>query len=344
MNLHTQNATNQSSDLFKKMSNSTTVENFRFRPLRHPQYFEAWKSAEQNNWNVFEIDFLKDKQNWVNDLSAKEKKAITRSLTSFTQIEQLVGDYWSTRVTGLFSKFPEIIMMARKFSAQECNHFYSYNFLEETLGLDTFEAFLKDKEALQKTESIINNNLDPMSSLAVFSGAIERVSLFASFAILTSFSRTGRMLSLKEVIGWSAVDEEFHSQMGINLFNEFKNEYGYNEEAIYESFDEVIHNEIAFIKYIMNQSDLPTISYETALSYLHYRANETLGLLGLDDERYHVLFPDSARELDAEMKLLTLGKTHGDFFAGKLSDGYTSTCLHDFTKIDYSSKKNLQCL
>lgn len=320
---------------------TTNINNLRFRPLRFPQFFEAWKSAEQNNWNVFEIDFLKDQQDWKNKLTDGEKRAITRALTAFTQIEQLVGEYWSSTVVNQFSAYPEIIMMARKFSAQESNHFYSYNFLEEVLGLDTFDSFLQDKEALTKVNTIINNDHDPMTSLGVFSGAIERVSLFASFAILTSFSRDNKMKSLREIMGWSAVDEECHASNAIELFNLFKNDYGYDADKIYEGFDVIVKNEENFIKYIMNNDDLPSIKLETALSYLHFRANETLGKLELDNTRYNVTDIEAARNLNEEMLFLTVGKTHGDFFAGKLSDGYTSVCLQDFKVLDYSGKRNL---
>lgn len=317
------------------------INNLRFRPLRFPQFFEAWKAAEQNNWNVFEIDFLKDKQDWVNKLSDKEKRAITRALTAFTQIEQLVGEYWSSTVVNLFSQYPEIIMMARKFSAQESNHFYSYNFLEEVLGLDTFNAFLQDEEALNKVNTIINNDHDPMTSLGVFSGAIERVSLFTSFAILSSFARDNKMKSLKEIMGWSAVDEECHATNAIELFNIFKDQYGYNANKIYEGFDAIVKNEEVFIRYIMDNEDLPSITLDAALSYLYYRANETLEKMELDGKRYHVKDLTSARELNEEMLFLTVGKSHGDFFAGKLSDGYTSVCTQDFKMIDYSSKLNM---
>lgn len=321
---------------------TNNLENLRFRPLRFPQFFEAWKNAESNNWNVFEIDFLKDKQDWGNSLNDKEKKAITRALTAFTQIEQLVGEYWSSTVVNLFPEYPEIIMMARKFSSQESNHFYSYNFLEEVLGLDTFDSFLQDKEALNKVQTIMNNSCDPMASLGVFSGAIERVSLFTSFAILSSFSRDNKMKSLREIMGWSAIDEESHATNAIALFNLFKGKYTYDENKIYEGFDSVVKNEEIFIRYIMDGQDLPSIKLESALSYLHFRANETLGMMGLNSSTYIVENISEAHKINEEMLFLTVGKTHGDFFAGKLSDGYTSVCTHDFKTIDYSTKRFLQ--
>ena len=130
-----------------ELSKETRIKQLRIRPMKYPQFFDLYKLASLNPWTVFELKFLSDKQDWINHLTPLEKAVITRALTAFTLIEEIVGEYWS----GIADTYyvPEIIMMARKFSDQESNHWYAYNYIEEVFDLDTFEQFVKDKEATQ---------------------------------------------------------------------------------------------------------------------------------------------------------------------------------------------------
>lgn len=316
-----------------------TIQDLRFRPLRYPEFFEYWKVAKQNPWTVFELDFLGDIQSWKNDLIEGERRAITRSFGGFTQAEQLVGEYWTEKVATGF-QVPEIIMMAREFGSQESNHLYAYNFSEEVLGLDTFDEFVASKEATDKIQLLLDDESDPITSLAIFSGAVEGCSLFAIFALLASFCRNNKMQTIKEILGWSAVDEELHSQAGIKLFHTFKTDNNHDVNKIIEGFDAVITNEVAFIDYVMKDGDLPTMKRNDLVSYLMYRANDKLKQLGIGP-RYTVINEDKAREINREMILLTKGKQHGDFFAGKLSDSYTAVVTQNFAKLNFPKKRNL---
>jgi ribonucleoside-diphosphate reductase beta chain len=318
------------------------IEQLRFRPLRYQRIFEYWKLARLNPWNVFELDYFKDIQNWKNDLSEMEKNAILRSFCGFTQAEQLVGDYWV--YIGENNVEPEIKMMAREFSAQEANHLYAYNYTEENLGLDTFDDFIANAAATQKIETIMNHSYGPGNALAVFSGAVEGCSLFTIFALLASFCNDNKMKTVKEILGWSAVDEEMHSQAGIYLFHAKKDEYGYDEEVIIQGFDAVIQNEIDFLDYVMQDGDLPSRKKEDLVSYLYLRANNKLDALKIDEDYRYVLTPEqesAARVINREMIAMTTGKTHGDFFAGKLSEAYTATVRQNYKVLDYPSKHNL---
>lgn len=321
------------------------ISDLKFRPIRYPNFFEYWKLAKRNPWNVFELDFLGDKQDWRTRLSAKEQNAIIRSLTAFTQAEQIVGDYWTLRVATSF-KVPEIIMMARAFGDQECTHFYAYNYTEEILDLDTFNDFVGNEIARKKIEELIDKeiNASSLDSLAIFSGAVEGVSLFSSFLILLSFCKDNKMPSIKRILGWSVVDEELHSIAGIELFNTFKTRENFNVTRVLEGFDAVIKNEEAFIDFILQDGDLPTIKRDEVISYLHLRANQKLqdlGLLEYGHEFYEVKNKEAAIAHNQFINSFTKGKVHGDFFTGKISDGYTASIIQNFMEINYDKKTNV---
>lgn len=325
------------------------IQQLRFRPLKYPQFFENWKLSKLNPWTVFELKFLSDKQDWINHMSPLEKEIIARALTAFTLLEELVGDYWSRIAT--YYTVPEIIMMCREFSSQESNHWYAYNYMEEVLDLDTFEQFQKDKEATQKIENAIDlERSNKLTSLAVFSGAIEGCSLFAIFALLVMFCRNNKMNTVKDILGWSAVDESLHSKGGIDLYHVEKDnlilknieyDWGKHTDDVIRGFDAVLKSECRFIDYVMPQ-DLPFVTKNDLKSYLYLLGNRKLGELGFESYiHYDVLDPIKAREIDRMMKTLTKGKSNSDFFNRKLSDSYTAVIPQDFTQIDYSKKRNL---
>ena len=335
------------------VAKESRLQKLRIRPMKFPQFFEYYKLAKLNPWTVFELKFLSDKQDWINHLTPLEKAVITRALTAFTLIEELVGDYWSRIAT--YYDVPEIIMMCREFSTQESNHWYSYNYIEEVFDLDTFEQFVKDKEATQKIENAIDleGKSDKLTSLAVFSGAVEGCSLFTIFALLVMFCRNNKMNTVKDILGWSAVEESLHSRGGIDLYHVEKEkmlkedthcQYDWNKhhQEVFEGFNAVMNSEIRFIEYVLPE-DLSFVTKEDLKSYLFLLGNRKLEELGLIDktEPYYVKNPEKAREIDRMMKTLVKGKSNSDFFNRKLSDSYIAVVSQDFTQIDYSKKRNL---
>lgn len=333
---------------------NTKIEDLRFLPFKRPEFFEYWKLAKQNPWTVFELKFFSDKQDWINYMAEEEKNCFTRALTAFNVSEQLIGEYWS-RLDEEFSNYPEIIMLVREYSAQESNHMYSYNYIEEVFDLETFTQFIKDKEAVEKVQNLIDlRKSDALTSLAVFSGGAEGCSLFAIFALLVMFCRNNKMNTFKDILGWSAVEEALHSKSGIELYHLKKElmaqsgeldtyDWVSHEEKVYEGFDAIMRCEEAFIRYVM-PNNLAFVTQDDLFSYLHFLGNQKLRELGLLKEsewRYEIPNINKAREINRMMLTLIKGKSSSDFFNRKLTDSYTSTVTQDFTVIDYTKKRNL---
>ncbi len=163
----------------------------------------------------------KDIADWNENLTEIEKRVIGNVLKGFTQTEVYVNDYWSTKVSKWF-QHPEVGMMAAAFSNMEAIHAHAYSYLNDSLGLDDYEAFLHDPASKAKIDRLIgvkDNSLpDIARSLAIFSAFTEGVSLFSSFAILMSLTRSNKLKGLGQIVSWSIRDESLHSEAGCWLF------------------------------------------------------------------------------------------------------------------------------
>lgn len=298
-----------------------------------PEFFEAYHKAQSSQWRPQEVSFESDIRDWQN-ASQDEKEIIGGILRGFTQLETHVSDYWAN-VPNWFPKH-EIAAVARAFSLSEIVHAEAYNLLSDTLGLDEFEAFLGDLVAQQKIGYFLETR-GVKGSLAVFSGACEGVSLFSSFAVLLSLNLTGRFKGIAQIISWSALDEQQHSDTGIKLFRHLIEEDPLTpEEAdmISQGFKSVVRNEEAFLKQIFENRTLGTINLYDTTQYLRWRANERQKKLGISVPMFHV-DSEAADRIKSWFHPIMAGATSTDFFAQK-ADGanYISKPTQDFLGVN----------
>ena len=301
--------------------------------FEYPEYFEAYQKALSSVWRPQEVSFESDIRDYQNS-TPDEKEIIAGILRGFTQLECHVSDYWAN-IPNWFPKH-EIAAVARAFSLSEVVHGEAYNLLSDTLGLDEFEAFLGDPVAQQKIGYFLENR-GVKESLAVFSGAGEGVSLFSSFAVLLSLNLTGRFKGIAQIISWSALDEQQHSDTGIKLFRELVKEDGLTPEeasGITQGFKAVLRNEEAFLNQIFDGRTLGTITLEDTRQYLRWRANERIEKLGVSVPKFHVDH-EAANRIKAWFHPLMAGATSTDFFAQSKDGGnYISKPLQDFMGVN----------
>lgn len=108
------------------------------------------------------------------------------------------------------------------FGSQETIHAVAYSYLNETLGLENFEAFLQDEATMKRFDNLIsydgNKPAGIARSLAIFSAFAEGVSLYSAFAVLYSFQLRNLLKGVGQQMKWSVRDESLHSKMGCQLF------------------------------------------------------------------------------------------------------------------------------
>jgi ribonucleoside-diphosphate reductase beta chain len=110
-------------------------ERIPYKPFEYPIYYtEGWLKQAQAFWLHTEIPMSGDVKDWNEKLTDAEK---------FAQTECAVSDYWTQKVVSWFPKH-EVQQMAMMFGSQETIHAVAYSYLNETLGLENFEAFLHE--------------------------------------------------------------------------------------------------------------------------------------------------------------------------------------------------------
>lgn len=319
------------------MVNSTLFkERIEYKPFEYPVYYnEGWLKQAQAFWLHTEISMQGDVKDWNENLTKSEKNLVGNILLGFAQTECAVSDYWTGMVTKWFPKH-EIKQMAIMFGSQETIHATAYSYLNETLGLEDFKAFLHEPATAAKFEFLVETKAeythedlfnsadvrkDVAKSLAIFSAFAEGVSLYSSFAVLYSFQMRNFLKGIGQQMKWSVRDESLHSKMGCQLFRHMCEEYPELKDAVQVTVEEaatlMVEMELNFIDKMFEMGDLENLKAVDLKEFIKKRANEKLNELG-----YESIFSYSeehASNLDWFYHL-TGGHTHTDFFAIRPTD------------------------
>jgi ribonucleoside-diphosphate reductase beta chain len=312
----------------------TEVRNF-YKPFEYQQAFDFYKDQHRVHWLADEVPLASDLGDWKGKLTEPEKNLIGNILKSFAQTEVHVNDYWSTKVSVWFPK-PEIQAMARVFADFESIHAEAYARLNEELGLDDFQAFLEDETSKAKIERLIETPGETLEeralSLAIFSAFTEGVNLFSSFAILMSFQLRNLMKGTGQIVEWSVRDESLHSKAGCWLFRTLLEEQPeLNTEqlrkAVIEACQISVQLEFDFIDKAFEMGAVDGLNVDQLKNFIKARANEKMIELG-----YKAIYNDIDPNLLKQIEWfghLTSGKTHQDFFAGRVTSYSKSTADWD---------------
>lgn len=300
-----------------------TTPRIAFKPFQYQWAYDYWFQQQNAHWLHTEISMVNDVKDWNENLSVKEKNVIGNILKGFTQAECEIGDYWSTYVPKWFP-VPEIKMMGKVFGSFEDIHATAYSYLNDTLGLDDFEAFLEDEATMAKLGQLmdVDPDTDDISeiakSIAIFS-AQEGINLFSSFAVLLSFRTSNRLKGIGQQMIFSVRDESLHSEAGGKLFRTLVDENPdiWTEQLrgdLYEAIELSIRNEFTYINKIFEMGDLEAITKDQLKNFMYDRANRKLQELGLKP-KYAV-----DNQLLSEMRWfyqLVSGEQQTDFFANR---------------------------
>lgn len=308
-----------------------------FKPFEYPEYYtEGWLKQAQAFWLHTEIPMQGDIKDWNENLSVSEKNLVGNILLGFAQTECAVSDYWTTMVTNWFPKH-EIKQMAMMFGSQETIHATAYSYLNESLGLDDFEAFLHEPATADRFDNLssVTNNYtyedlknnpearqEVARSLAIFSAFAEGVALYSSFAVLYSFQMKNKLKGIGQQMKWSVRDESLHSKMGCQLFRHMCEEYPELKmsvkEAVEEAAQAMLDLELNYIDKMFEMGDLENLKKKDLKNFIRRRVNEKYNELGYEGKLFEYDVK-SADELEWFYHL-TGGTTHTDFFAVRPTD------------------------
>jgi ribonucleoside-diphosphate reductase beta chain len=312
-----------------------------YKPFEYPVYYnEGWLKQAQAFWLHTEIPMSGDVKDWNEKLTLAEKNLVGNILLGFAQTECAVSDYWTQKVVSWFPKH-EVQQMAMIFGSQETIHAVAYSYLNETLGLEDFEAFLHEPATAERFENLVSyNGNDPIGigrSLAIFSAFAEGVSLYSAFAVLYSFQLRNMLKGIGQQMKWSVRDESLHSKMGCTLFRHMCDEIPTLledcKEDIYKAAKIMVELEERYIDKMFEMGDIENLKLYDLKQFVRQRTNEKLQELGYSDKRRFFHYDkDAATNLDWFYHL-TGGHTHTDFFAIRPTDYSKANEGEDFEDI-----------
>jgi len=263
-----------------------------YKPFEYQDAFDFYKNQHRAHWLADEVPLASDLNDWKLKLNESEKNLIGNILKSFAQTEVHVNDYWSTKVSVWFPKA-------------------KIDRLIEVPG-ETLE-----ERAL---------------SLAIFSAFTEGVNLFSSFAVLMSFQLRNLMKGTGQIVEWSVRDESLHSRAGCWLYRTLLKECPELDtlemrNKIVEACELSVQLEFDFIEKAFEMGNIEGLNKEQLKAFIKARANEKMIELG-----YQAIYNDIDPNLVKQMEWfghLTGGKTHQDFFAGRVTSYSKSTADWD---------------
>jgi ribonucleoside-diphosphate reductase beta chain len=316
-------------------------ERIAYKPFDYPEYYtEGWLKQAQAFWLHTEISMQSDIKDWNERLNEKEKNLVGNILLGFAQTECAVSDYWTQKVVSWFPKH-EIRQMAMMFGSQETVHAVAYSYLNETLKLEDYEAFLHEPATARRFDNLVaydgTSRVGIGTSLAIFSAFAEGVSLYSAFAVLYSFQLRNLLKGIGQQMKWSVRDESLHSKMGCQLFRhmcqEDENLLAECREDVVKAAETMVKLEENYIDKMFEMGDIEGIKAIDLKQFIKKRANEKLVELGyVDLGSYFAYDTKAASNLDWFYHL-TGGVTHTDFFAIRSTDYSKANEGEDFEDI-----------
>ena len=299
-----------------------------YKPFEYPDYYtEGWLKQAQAFWLHTEISMSGDLKDWNEKLNEKEKNLVGNILLGFAQTECAVSDYWTQKVVSWFPKH-EIQQMAMMFGSQETIHAVAYSYLNETLGLEDYKAFLHEPATAERFNNLVGyegrSSTGIAKSLAVFSAFAEGVSLYSAFAVLYSFQMRNLLKGIGQQMKWSVRDESLHSKMGCKLFRDMCSENDQLlhlcREDIIKAAETMVTLEIKYIDKMFEAGEIDGIKSYDLIQFIKKRTNEKLVELGYIDLGSYFPFNKAAATNLDWFYHLTGGHTHTDFFAIRSTD------------------------
>lgn len=304
------------SDLFTA---STT-----YKPFRYPWAVDITKKHARVHWIEDEADLSDDVRQWKSgDMTDAERHFITQILRLFTQSDVNVGVFYKA-VLGPRIHNNEVSLMLDEFRTREGVHQRAYALLNDTLGLpeSDFHAFLDYREMADKHDHMLeaDASTDTGLLLALAKGVFnEGVSLFASFAMLLTFQRQGKMKGMGKIVEWSQRDESIHVEGVSAVFRTLaaeKPELVTDDlkRSIYEMARMTVMLEDRFIDLAFEQGGISDLTPAQVKDYIRFVADRRLMQLGLKPnwsiERNPLPWVD----------YIVAGVDHTNFFEGKVTE------------------------
>jgi ribonucleoside-diphosphate reductase beta chain len=298
--------TNERPDVNKRrIINGADSDVVQLYPMKHIFAWEAYNVGNANHWLPTEISMQQDIEQWKKPgfLTEDERKAFKTVLGFFTTADSIAAN---NLVLSFYRHItsPECRMFLLRQSYEEAIHTHAYQYMVESLGLDSGEIYNmyrevdsiynKEEFVLSFNEGISNpafktgtfeNDQKFLENVCVFSLILEGIFFYSSFAVVFGFQRQNKMTGSAEQIQYIMRDESTHLNFGIDMINTIKQE---QPELWTEDFQEHIRQLVAKavkLEYTFAAEVFPNgifgMNAEGFKQYIEHIADRRLGRVGL---------------------------------------------------------------
>lgn len=280
---------------------------------------EILNEHERSHWIADEADMRTDVEQWKSGkITEDEKSFVKMVLRLFTQADTDVCSAYVNKLLPIF-KHNDARTMLLSFANREVTHMLGYKRLNDTLGYNDEEfmtEFLSFKEMKDKHDFMMEEaNLSTNKGIAEYlvkQSLMEGVNLFASFAMLLSFSQEGKLPGMVAVNQWSQIDESLHISGLAELFKIFVNEFpevvDNNLKGVtYETARKVIQMEDSFIDLCFSVGKVSCLDADALKKYIRYVCDYRMQQLGFKAQF-------GIKENPIEWMDQVTGNTFGNFF------------------------------
>ena len=234
------------------LNNSDTEKRYSIFPIKNPDLWDAYKSAEKQTWVAEEVNLAQDRYDKLND---PEQFYLKNILAFFTISDGLVIDNLSDNVID-------------NIDISEAKYYYTHQmFIEQVhangyaLLIDTYIKDPKEKEELfnsMSTNEAVKakaswaehwlNNGTFVEKLIAFA-CVEGIAFSSVFAGVFWFRSRNKMPGLAEMNELILRDESFHYEFALEMFKTYvKDEYKPSKESIREVILSCCKTEKAFVE------------------------------------------------------------------------------------------------
>lgn len=264
-------------------------------PEEYPELTMFVEAINNSMWFPNKWDFESDKNDFENLMETSEIEISKRTMLAIAQVEIKVKRFWA-ELYHLFPK-PEIDAVGVSFAESEVRHQRGYRKPIEKFGLEDEFKGLEDIPVIANRLSYLNKYLskikkdsnikDKIMVLTLFSLAVENCSLFGLFSIIKVINQKRKVLKdTDNLIMDTTKEENIHALFGIYLINLLKEE---NPEIFPKDFeksvitlmDKAYQAESNIIDWVFQENTIPYLDKEEVKTYIKFRINYSLELLGL---------------------------------------------------------------
>ncbi|KAH9889760.1 putative ribonucleoside-diphosphate reductase small chain B [Cubamyces lactineus] len=254
---------------------------FVLHPIRYPQIWSAYKTAQAAFWTAEDIDLTVDVSHWNSRLTSQERSFISTLLGFFATSDGIVSD-------NLVQRFCSEVQIP------EARCFYAFQLMMENVHAETYSLLLltlvRDRDEQRRLFSAIStvpaikakadwcfrwieDTQQPFATRIIAFAAVEGIFFSSSFAAIFWLKSRGLLPGLGHTNELISRDEGLHTQFACLLHHHLI------DRANSETINAIVREAVDLEKHALPVR-LPGMNSELMGEYIEYIADRLLVQLG----------------------------------------------------------------